>query len=119
LQLEEGDNGAGKAHRTDDDREGGGDQIEELWRTSADLGQLDNRHNCRRATSDTVEQRHELRHLGHLDAVRTKDADCGSSCYGGQDRQQMIGVGNQEDNHACQHRAGCTDQVAAARGLRR
>jgi hypothetical protein len=61
-----------------------------------DVPQLQQRHQCRGATADAVEQRHELRHLRHLHPLGAGHADHGADRDGHQDRHHVVQVALEE-----------------------
>ncbi len=84
-----------------------------------DLVQLQQRHQCRRAAADAVEQRHQLRHLGHLHPLRADDADHGPDSDRDQDQRKVVEVVGEEHRDGGKHRTSGAEQVAVACGLRR
>ena len=77
LQLGERDQRAGEGDRADDRRDDHRQREVEVEpagcrRQVVELGERDQRH---RAAADAVEERHHLRHRGHLHAARADDTD--------------------------------------------
>ena len=85
--------------------------------TVVQFGQLEQGDEGRGAAADTVEQRHQLRHLGHLHPVGAEHPDGRASAIAARIGEQVLDVSGEKDDHAGEHRARSADQVAAARGL--
>jgi hypothetical protein len=80
----------------------------------AELDPRDERH---RAAADAVEQRHHLRHLGHLHAARRGDADERPQHHPEHDQAQVVQVGYEQRRDDRHRHADGGDAVAAHRGL--
>ncbi len=122
LQLEEGDDAAGEADRTDHAREHHRDRLipGDVRRVGAQFEELGRSDHRRSAAARAVEERDHLRHRGHLHGARRVDADRRTGADARQQNPPRAGeveleAGcDQRDRHA-EHR----DPVAAARGLGR
>ena len=86
-----------------------------------DLVQLDQRHQGGRAAADAVEQRHHLRHLGHLDAAGAVDAARGADRDRGQDQRRRAAcrrgrrTGSRRRGRRRRRRSGCRSGRSSAR----
>ena len=117
LELEEGDVRAPEGDRADDRREQDRDQRLEL-EVAAGLAELHERDQRHRAAADAVEQRHHLRHRGHLHAARARDADRGADREADDDQPPVADARlQQRRDHRDRHADG-RDLVAAHRRAR-
>ena len=85
LQLPERDERARERDRADERREDGRDAAldADVAGERPDRVELDERDERRRAAADAVEQRHHLRHRGHLHLARADDSDHGADRHPG------------------------------------
>src|SRR4051794_35375439 len=116
LQLQEGDVRAPEGDRADDRREQDRDQrLERDVGHTAELDDADQRH---RSAADAVEQRHHLRHRGHLHAARGGHADGDPDRHPDHDQQPVADAGlEQRRAHRDRHADG-RHLVAADRRAR-
>ena len=119
LQLQEGDVRAPEGDRADDRREQQRDELvqRQLHRRGAELDHRDDGH---RAAADAVEQRHHLRHRGHLHAARGRhtdgDADRDAERRSGPSRRRPPGPASRRPRSPCRPpRSGCRAPRCAAR----
>ena len=117
LQLQEGDVRAPEGDRADDRREQDRDQRLQL-EVAAGLAELDERDQRHRAAADAVEQRHHLRHRGHLHAARAGDADGGADRDADDDQQPVADARLQQRRADRDRHADGRDLVAAHRRAR-
>ena len=111
-----------KRDRADRDRERRRGEVEPRVVAAGvdDLLQLEQRDQRRRAAADAVEQRHHLRHLGHLHRAGAVHAADGADRDRDQDQRDVleVEVGPEERHRARHDGRGGAEQVAVAGGLR-
>ena len=82
------------------------------------VGELEQRDEGGRATADPVEQRDQLRHLGHLHAACADQPDRRTHGDRDEDRDDVVQLGVEEHHDAGEDRPEGADQVAGAGGAR-
>ena len=128
LQLAEGDHGAGEGNRADEDAEIDLDIVDRLLDALVVLGGLGideaaDADQNRGEADETVQDRHQLRHLGHLDLQGHRDADQRPDDHGRHEneRRHAVGFGVEEEGddrgrHGDRHADDAVD-IAAPGGL--
>ncbi len=120
AQLTEGDDRAGEGHRTDKDAEEHFGQVnihQHRVHTGFVIQVAVKAHQNRRQADEAVQDRYQLRHFGHLNALSQTDTDSATDDHRHQDPRHVAGVrpedgGNQGDRHP-----GNTKVVALLRGF--
>jgi hypothetical protein len=76
--------------------------------------QLEQRDQRSRTATDAVEQRHHLRHLGHLHPPGADETTGRADRDRSEDQRHVVEVEVEEDDQAADHRRGRPDEVAHA-----
>ena len=107
AQLAERHNRPGEGYRTDEDAEEHFGQMnidQNLFHTGFVLQIAVKANQHRRQANEAVQNRHQLRHLGHFDFLRQTNTDSAADDHRQQDPRDVAGVrpkdgGNQRNRH--------------------